>query len=106
MTTAALEVSDEMREIWPGSPTPLGATFDGRGTNFSLFSSVAERVELCLFDDDGTEQRIEVDEVDGHHWHLDVRDVGPGTQYGYRVHGPWNPAGGQWCNPAKLLLDP
>jgi glycogen operon protein len=106
MTTAALEVSDEMREIWPGSPTPLGATFDGRGTNFSLFSSVAERVELCLFDDDGTEQRIDVEEVDGHHWHLDVRDVGPGTHYGYRVHGPWNPAAGQWCNPAKLLLDP
>jgi len=95
-----------MEEIWPGSPTPLGATFDGRGTNFSLFSGVAERVELCLFGDGGTEERITLDEVDGHHWHLQLPDVGPGTHYGYRVHGPWNPSRGQWCNPAKLLLDP
>ncbi|MGQ1839429.1 glycogen debranching protein GlgX [Kocuria turfanensis] len=93
-------------EVWPGQPYPLGATFDGTGTNFALFSEVAEKVELCLFDDDGTETRIEVDAQDGYVWHCYLPTVQPGQRYGYRVHGPWNPAAGQRCNPSKLLLDP
>ncbi len=91
---------------WPGSPYPLGATFDGSGTNFALFSEVAERVELCLLDDDGAERRIDVDEVDAHVWHVYLPGVSPGTRYGYRVHGPYDPSRGHRCNPAKLLLDP
>jgi glycogen operon protein len=94
-------------EVWPGRPYPLGATYDGGGTNFSLFSEVAEKVELCLFDDDdGFEQRITLDEVDASCWHAYLPSVAPGQRYGYRVHGPWNPEEGQRCNPAKLLLDP
>ena len=91
---------------WPGAPYPLGATYDGSGTNFALFSEVAERVELCLFDDDGTESRIALPEVDGFVWHGYLPGVGPGQRYGYRVHGPYDPANGHRCNPAKLLLDP
>jgi isoamylase len=91
---------------WPGTAHPLGATYDGVGTNFALFSEVAERVELCLFDDDGTESRIEVREVDGFVWHAYLPTAGPGQRYGYRVHGPYDPAAGQRCDPAKLLLDP
>jgi glycogen operon protein len=91
---------------WVGRPYPLGATYDGSGTNFSLFSSVAEAVELCLLDGNGTEVRVELTEVDGHCWHTYLPDVRPGQRYGYRVHGPWDPARGLWCNPAKLLLDP
>jgi glycogen operon protein len=93
-------------EIWPGSPYPLGATFDGAGTNFALFSEAAQRVELCLVSDEGTEQRVEMTEVDGFVWHVYLPRVGPGQRYGYRVHGPYDPASGQRCNPAKLLLDP
>jgi len=93
-------------EIWPGSPYPLGATFDGAGTNFALFSEVAERVELCLIDDEGGEQRLEMGEVDAFVWHLYLPRVGPGQRYGYRVHGPHDAAAGHRCNPAKLLLDP
>ena len=91
--------------IWPGTAYPLGATWDGRGTNFALFSEIAERVELCLFVD-GDETRIDLTEVDGFVWHGYVPEVGSGTQYGYRVHGPWDPVEGVLCNPAKLLLDP
>ncbi len=96
---------------WPGTPYPLGATWDGAGTNFALFSEVAERVQLCLFDDDpggGPPRQTSVDltEVDGFVWHGYLPDVGPGQRYGYRVHGPYDPAGGHRCNPAKLLLDP
>jgi glycogen operon protein len=91
---------------WAGEPYPLGATFDGLGTNFSVFSEVAERVELCLFDDDGHETRIELPEMTGYSWHGYLPSVGPGQRYGYRVHGPWDPSGGLRCNPAKLLLDP
>ncbi len=91
--------------ILPGTPYPLGATWDGWGTNFALFSEVAERVELCLFVAGG-ETRIDLAEVDGFVWHGYVPEVGPGTQYGYRVHGPWDPVEGLLCNPAKLLLDP
>ena len=91
---------------WPGSSYPLGATYDGSGTNFALFSEVAEKVELCLFDDDGAETRVELTEVDAFIWHAYLPQVGPGQRYGYRVHGPHDPAKGQRCNPNKLLLDP
>ena len=96
-------------ESWPGTPYPLGATFDGSGTNFALFSEVAERVELCLIDGEGeelTEERIELTEVDAFVWHCYLPSVQPGQRYGYRVHGPWDPARGLRCNPNKLLLDP
>ncbi len=96
----------ETIEAWPGRPYPLGATYDGAGTNFSVFSEVAERVELCLVADDGTERRIVLDEVDAHCWHAYLPGVGPGQCYGYRVQGPWDPAQGLRCNPNKLLLDP
>ncbi len=93
-------------EIWPGRAYPLGATYDGQGTNFSLFSEVAESVELCLFADDGTESRHALTEVDGFCWHAYLPGVGPGQRYGYRIHGPWDPTAGHWCHPSKLLLDP
>ena len=93
-------------QVWPGSSYPLGATYDGRGTNFALFSEVAERVELCLFDDARTETRIEFTEVDAHVWHAYLPQTDPGQRYGYRIHGPYDPAGGVRCNPNKLLLDP
>jgi glycogen operon protein len=99
-----------MTETWPGSAYPLGATFDGTGTNFALFSEVADRVELCLVDvDEGggrRETRVELAEVDGYVWHGYLPEVQPGQCYGYRVHGPWDPANGLRCNPNKLLLDP
>ncbi|MGA3524840.1 glycogen debranching protein GlgX [Melissospora conviva] len=95
-------------QIWPGERYPLGATYDGSGTNFAIFSEVAESVELCLFDewDLGTERRIRLTEVDAYVWHAYLPGVGPGQRYGYRVHGPYDPARGLRCNPAKLLLDP
>ncbi|HZF07704.1 MAG TPA: glycogen debranching protein GlgX [Thermoanaerobaculia bacterium] len=93
-------------KIWPGEPYPLGATWDGTGTNFSLFSEVAERVELCLFDEAGHEEHLDLPEVTAFCWHGYVPGVGPGQRYGFRVHGPWAPAEGRRCNPAKLLLDP
>ncbi|HVX47604.1 MAG TPA: glycogen debranching protein GlgX [Mycobacteriales bacterium] len=93
-------------QVWPGAPYPLGATYDGAGTAFSLFSEVAEKVELCLFDDAGKETRVTLPELDGFVWHGYLPNVGPGQRYGYRVHGPNNPAAGQRCNPAKLLMDP
>src|SRR5215471_17903150 len=94
------------RETWPGDSYPLGATYDGAGTNFALFSEVAERVELCLFADDGEQTRVALREVDGFIWHCYLPGIGPGQRYGYRVHGPYDPAGGQRFNPNKLLLDP
>ncbi len=93
-------------KAWAGVPYPLGATFDGLGVNFSVFSEVAERVEICLFDGDGTERRLDLPEATGYCWHVYLHDVGPGQRYGFRVHGPWDPARGLRCNPAKLLLDP
>ena len=93
-------------QVWPGSAYPFGATFDGNGTNFALFSEVAEKVELCLFDDDRVESRIELTEIDGYVWHVYLPDVQPGQRYGYRVHGPWDPDEGLRFNPNKLLLDP
>ena len=91
--------------VWPGSPYPLGATYDGSGTNFAIFSEAAERVELCLFDDNH-ERRITLPEVTAFVHHGYVPHIGPGQHYGFRVHGPWSPANGQLCNPNKLLLDP
>ena len=97
-------------EVWPGTAYPLGATFDGAGTNFALFSEVAHRVELCLFEGDGgrrlTETRLDLPESDGFVWHGYLPRVGPGQRYGFRVHGPRDPQRGLRCNPSKLLLDP
>src|SRR3954471_6275000 len=93
-------------KVWPGRPFPLGATCDGEGTNFSLFSEHAERVELCLFDTDDHETRVEVVERTAHNWHCYLPGVGPGQRYGYRVHGPYDPPAGHRFNPCKLLLDP
>ncbi len=93
-------------EQWPGKPYPFGATYDGSGTNFAIFSEVAERVELCLFDADGTESRVALIEVDGFVWHGFLPEVEPGQLYGYRVYGPYDPAAGHRCNPNKLVLDP
>ncbi|KHD77283.1 glycogen debranching protein [Actinoplanes utahensis] len=95
-----------MQEIWPGSSYPLGASYDGTGTNFAVFSEVADRVELCLFDDAGMETRHRLCSVDGFVWHGYLPGVGAGTRYGYRVDGPYEPAAGLRCNPSKLLLDP
>ncbi|MCP2621714.1 glycogen debranching protein GlgX [Mycolicibacterium smegmatis] len=103
-------VTETGLEIWRGKAYPLGATYDGSGTNFALFSEVAERVELCLFDDDGDgglrETRITLPEVDGFVWHGFIPNIEPGQRYGYRVHGPYDPAAGHRCNPNKLVLDP
>jgi isoamylase len=93
-------------QVWPGTQYPLGATYDGAGTNFALFSEVADRVELCLFDADGAERRVDLVEVDGFIWHAFLPGIEPGQRYGYRVHGPYDPSRGQRCNPHKLLLDP
>jgi glycogen operon protein len=97
-------------EVWPGGPYPLGATYDGAGTNFALFSEVAESVELCLFDDDGKggveETRIPMTERDALVWHAYLPRVTPGQRYGYRVHGPYEPEHGHRCDPSKLLIDP
>ncbi|CAN5697199.1 glycogen debranching protein GlgX [soil metagenome] len=94
------------RPTWPGRPFPVGATWTGSSTNFSLFSEHATGVELCLFDDDGMEERVPVIERKQFHWHVELPDVGPGQRYGYRVHGPWDPHAGHRFNPAKLLIDP
>jgi isoamylase len=93
-------------ETWPGNAYPLGATYDGSGTNFALFSEAAERVELCLFDENGAETPIEVRESSAFVWHVYLPEVQPGQRYGYRVHGEYNPSEGKRANPNKLLLDP
>jgi isoamylase len=93
-------------EVWPGEPFPLGATFDGTGTNFSLFSEVADRVELCLFDDHDNETCVALPEVTAFVHHGYVPGIQPGQRYGFRVHGPWAPDDGHVANPAKLLIDP
>src|SRR5271168_4106839 len=92
--------------VWPGSSYPLGANFDGGGTNFALFSEIAENVDLCLIDDRGNESRIPLDEVDGYVWHAYLPTISPGQRYGFRVHGPFDPSTGHRCDPSKLLLDP
>ncbi|MCZ2827020.1 MULTISPECIES: glycogen debranching protein GlgX [unclassified Modestobacter] len=93
-------------QVWPGSAYPLGATYDGTGTNFAIFSEVAEKIELCLFDEAGNEERIRLPEMDAYVWHAFLPGVQPGQRYGFRVHGPHDPGQGHRCNPNKLLLDP
>jgi isoamylase len=95
-----------MVRVWRGTPYPLGATWDGAGTNFALFSDNGTGVELALFDADGAEQRVRMAERTDNVWHGYLPDIGPGQRYGYRVSGPWAPAEGHRFNPAKLLLDP
>jgi isoamylase len=95
-----------MAEIWPGEPFPLGAMWNGEGTNFSIFSENAERVELCLFDDADNELRLTLPERTAFNWHGFVPGVGPGQRYAYRVYGPYAPRDGARFNPAKLLIDP
>ena len=94
------------RAVWPGRAFPLGPDWDGQGTNFSIFSERAEAVELCLFDDDGNEERIPLRERTAFNWHCYLPGVAPGQRYGYRVHGPYEPLKGERFNPAKLLIDP
>jgi len=94
------------RSAWPGVSYPLGATYDGVGTNFAVYSEVADGVELCLSHTDGSEERIALTEVDGFIWHGYLHGVGPGQRYGFRVRGPYDPPAGHRCNSAKLLLDP
>ena len=95
-------------KISGGTPYPLGATFDGRGTNFAVFSATATGVELCLFDSSGKHEssRIELPERTDDVWHGYFPDVAPGQLYGYRVHGPYAPEAGHRFNPNKLLIDP
>jgi isoamylase len=93
-------------QLWPGAPFPLGSTYDGMGTNFSIFSDVATKIELCLFDEEGKETCVPLEETTALVWHGYLPHVKPGQRYGYRVHGPWDPSNGHRCNPAKLLLDP
>jgi isoamylase len=93
-------------QVWPGQSYPLGATFDGAGTNFAVFSEVASRIELCLLHDDGSQSVVELREADAFVRHAYLPGVMPGQRYGFRVHGPYDPAHGHRCNPAKLLLDP
>ncbi len=95
-----------MRAVWRGQPFPLGATWDGEGTNFSLHAAEAEAVELCLFDETGAEERIRVSECSLHNWHCYLPGVGPGQLYGYRIFGRYSPQDGQRFNGAKLLIDP
>ena len=92
--------------VWPGDVYPLGAKWDYKGTNFALFSEHATAVELCLFDKDGTETRVPLTEVSNFVWHGYLPGIGPGQEYGYRVHGPYEPQEGHRFNPNKLLIDP
>ena len=99
-----LHLSDP-RATQAGAPRPLGAHWDGKGTNFSVFSEVATRVEVCLFDGQSI-RHVDLPERTDYCWHAYLPGVGPGQAYGFRVHGPWDPAAGHRCNPAKVLLDP
>jgi isoamylase len=100
-------------KAWPGQPYPLGATYDGVGTNFSVFSEIAERVELCLFDNEGLQTCLDLPEVFGFCWHGYLPDVGPGQRYGFRVHGPGVRSKGSgitlptcfWTSMPGLLMD-
>jgi glycogen operon protein len=98
-----------MREIWPGSPLPRGASFDGQGVNFALYSHAATRVEVCLYDaaePTREVERFDLPEVTAHTWHGYAPGLRPGALYGFRVHGPYAPERGHRCNPNKLLVDP
>ncbi|MGE0880931.1 MAG: glycogen debranching protein GlgX [Acidimicrobiia bacterium] len=98
--------SEDAMRVWPGAAAPLGATFDGVGTNIAVFSDVAEQIDVCVFDDDGNETSVSLPERSGSVWHAYLPDLDAGTRYGLRVHGPYDPANGHRCNPNKLLLDP
>jgi isoamylase len=93
-------------DVWPGHPFPLGPTWDGHGTNFSLFSENAARVELCLFDGDDRETRVELIDREAFNWHCYIPGIGPGQRYGYRVYGDYDPVAGHRFNADKLLIDP
>ncbi|OEJ24478.1 glycogen debranching enzyme GlgX [Streptomyces agglomeratus] len=93
-------------QVWPGEAYPLGATYDGAGTNFAVYSEAADRIELCLLHDDGSETAVELRESDAFVRHAFLPGIMPGQRYGYRVHGPYAPQEGKRCNSAKLLLDP
>ncbi|RSS84382.1 glycogen debranching protein GlgX [Streptomyces sp. WAC06614] len=93
-------------QVWPGQSYPLGATYDGAGTNFAVYSEAARRIELCLLHDDGSETAVELRETDAFVRHAYLPGVMPGQRYGFRVHGPYEPERGRRCNAAKLLLDP
>ncbi len=95
-----------MTRLLPGRPYPLGATYDGHGTNFAVHSDIAESIAVCVFEPDGSETPYWLSASDGSIHHGYVTDLGPGTRYGLRVEGPWAPGQGKWCNPAKLLIDP
>jgi isoamylase len=107
---AVYEIPPELRSAprrrRPATRPPLGATYDGTGTTFALFSDVANRVELCLFDEAGREIRVDLMRTAGSVWAVELPGVEPGQRYGYRVHGPYDPANGLRCNPNKLLVDP
>ena len=105
-TPDIVEAAPTLPTVWPGDSYPLGATYDGAGTNFSLFSEIAQKVDLCLIDERGDESRIPLDEVDGYVWHAYLPNISPGQRYGFRVHGPFDPTAGHRCDPSKLLLDP
>ncbi|MGW6739527.1 glycogen debranching protein GlgX [Streptomyces sp. NPDC055025] len=93
-------------QVWPGQTYPLGATYDGAGTNFAVYSEAAHRIELCLLHDDGSETAVELRETDAFVRHAYLPGIMPGQRYGFRVHGPYEPERGHRCNSAKLLLDP
>jgi isoamylase len=95
-----------VERAWPGNPFPLGATWDGEGTNFALWSTTASAVSVCLFDESGAERRVPLEETTYHVWHGYLPGVGPGQRYGYRLAGPYDPRRGFFHNPAKLLVDP
>jgi glycogen operon protein len=105
---AAAHVASLRASLRKGLPVPLGATWDGLGVNFALFSAHATKVELCLFDADGSTEveRIELPEYTDEIWHGYLPTARPGTTYGYRVHGPYAPEAGHRFNPHKLLIDP
>ena len=94
------------QQVWPGSVYPLGASWDGNGTNFTLYSENATKVELCLFDSQDRETRVSLTEIQNYVWHGYLPDIGPGQHYGFRVHGPFEPEQGHRFNPNKLLIDP
>src|SRR5688500_281835 len=100
---------ENLMRVWPGRPSPLGASWDGMGVNFALFSEHATGVDLCLFDSPDTKQEthsISMPERTTQVWHCYLPDVRPDQLYGYRVHGPFDPAHGHRFNPKKLVLDP
>ncbi len=101
-----MTVMPATRVLEPTDAAPLGAHHDGRGVSFAVFSSAAEAVELCVFDESGQESRLALEQGEGFVWQGYLPGAAPGQRYGFRVHGPWDPAAGARCNPAKLLLDP